>query len=416
MRGTHRTVGQDFAPFYRPHPVVRLANRLVPRRSRLVRLDVSELLASATRRTGLHDFGDDDFLEPLQVLLQGCKTEADLTFVGRLAAHRNVLRLLEQRLWFEEYRKRYPEIATQSIRQPLFIISLARSGTTLLHRLLAQDPENRTPLSWELMFPIPPPERATYETDERIARAERELRLFTLFLAPKLRLVHEVDARLPEECLMIMAFSFRSFQFTSMYNLPSYQEWMEQHDLGPAYAYHRRVLQTLQWRCGGARWILKAPSHIFGIDEIFATYPDAGIIHIHRDPLEVSASLASLTAAIYSAFSRRVDLQQIARDLVECFHRGIERYFQARDREPGRPKRFLDIDYRDFTVNPMRTVHRIYSYFGISLSEEAAIRMREFLSKNPQGKYGHHRYSLAQFGIDGELETRFQPYRDRFGV
>lgn len=415
--GERRTVGQALAPIHRPHPIVRLANRLVPPHSRLVRLNAAELLDRAVRRTGLNDFGDDDFLEPLQVLLRACDTEAGLTFVGRIAARTNILRLLEQRLWLEDYRKRYPEIATQPIRRPLFVISLARAGTTLLHRLLAQDPENRAPLSWELMFPIPPPERRTYEIDERIARAERELRLFDRFLAPKLRRAHELGARLPEECLMIMAFSFRSFQFPSMYNIPSYQDWMEQNDLGPGYSYHRRVLQYLQWRCPGERWILKAPSHIFGIDEVFANYPDAGIIHLHRDPLEVTASLTSLTTTIYAAFGEGIDSCRVARDLVESLHRGLERYLRARDREPARQKSFLDVDYRDFTADPMRTVRRIYDFFGIFLSDEADIRMRQYLTDNPKAKNGDHWYSLAQFGIDHEVEARrFQPYRDRFGI
>src|SRR5262249_45542644 len=151
------------------------------------------------------------------VLLQAYDREAHLTFAGRMAARVNLLRLLEQRLWFERYRQQHPDLAAQPIRRPLFIISLSRAGTTLLHRLLAQDPANRTPLSWELMQPIPPPERASYETDPRIASADRELRLFERFLAPNLRSVHELGARLPEECLMIMAPSFRSFQFPSMH-------------------------------------------------------------------------------------------------------------------------------------------------------------------------------------------------------
>jgi hypothetical protein len=394
-----------------------MANRLIPPHPRLVRLDVADLLKSAVRNTGLSDFGADDFLEPLRVLIRACDTEAALTFVGRLAARRNILRLLEQRLSFEDYWKRHPEIAREPIRRPLFILSLARSGTTLLHRLLAQDPGSRVPLCWELMFPIPPPERLTYETDARIARAERELHLFDRFLVPHLRRVHELGARLPEECLMIMASSFRSFQFTSMYDIPSYQEWMEQHDLGPGYAYHRRVLQTLQWRCPGDRWVLKAPAHIFGIDEIFANYPDASIIHIHRDPLEVTASLASLTAAIYSAFGKRVDLHRVGRDVVECMHRGVARYLRVRDRDAARQSQFLDLDYRAFTADPMTTVRQIYRFLGLSLAAPAEARMARFLRENPKDKHGHHPYSLTQFAIDPEAETsRFKGYRDRFRV
>jgi hypothetical protein len=400
-----------------PHPLVRAVNRMAGPGRRLVRFDAEALLAEARKRTGLHDFGGDDFREPLDVLLRSYDEEAGLTFVGRTAARMNTLRLLEQRLWFEEYRRRHPEIAAQEIRRPLVIVSLARAGTTILHRLLACDPANRTPLSWELMFPVPPPERATYEHDPRIARAERELRMFERWLAPGLRAVHEVGARLPEECLMIMAYSFRSFQFPSMNWVPSYQRWMEANDILPGYAYHRRVLQHLQWRCPGERWILKAPAHIFGIDEIFATYPDAGIVHMHRDPLDVVASLTSLTSAIYAAFSDRVDSHAVGREMVETLLIGLDRYFAARDREPGRNERFMDIDFRELAADHMGTVRRIYARFDMQLSDEADRRMRSFLAANQRGKHGEHRYSLAQFGIDRDVEARrFQVYRERFGV
>jgi hypothetical protein len=402
---------------YGPSSLMRAANRVARPLSRLVTLYPDELLQQAVRRTGLSDFGAESFREPLHVLLRAYDREARLTFAGRIAARANTLRLLEHRLWFEEYRKRHPEIAAQSIQRPLFIISLARAGTTLLHRLLAQDPDNRTPRSWELMLPIPPPEADSYETDARIEKAERALRLFERLLAPKLRSVHELGARLPEECLMIMAYSFRSFQFPSMHYVPTYQRWMEDHDLGPAYTYHRCVLQHLQWRHRAERWVLKAPAHIFGIEDIFATYPDAGIIHLHRDPLEVAASLTSLTVAIYAAFSEGIDPHAVGRDLVESLHSGLERYIRARNRAGARQARFLDIDYRDLTRDPMATVRRIYDFFAIPLTDQADARMRRFLAENPQAKHGVHRYSLAQFGIDREAEARrFQSYCERFGV
>jgi hypothetical protein len=267
------------------------------------------------------------------------------------------------------------------------------------------------------MHPIPPPEGATYATDRRIAAAARELRLFERFLVPNIRAVHDLGPELPEECLMIMAFSFRSFQFPSMTYLPSYQRWMETHDLAPGYAYHRRVLQHLQWRCRGERWVLKAPAHIFGLDQIFATYPDAGIIHMHRDPVEVAASLTSLTLAIYSAFSEGLDAQLIGRELVESLHAGLARYFRARDAQVTSQQRILDLDYRDLAADPMATVRRIYEYFDLRLSPQATARMQRFLAENPKGKHGEHRYAPAQFGIDRELEARrFQQYRERFGV
>lgn len=396
---------------------MRLGNWIGRPLARSLRLDGDRLLEEASRRTGLNDFGDGSFREPFEVLLAAYRDEARLTLAGRAAIRTSTRQLLAHRLRFEAYRRRYPEIAAEKIRAPLFILSLSRAGTTLLHRLLAQDHANRTPRTWELMYPFPPPESTTYDTDPRIAKAEHDLRLFERFLAPRLRRVHELGARLPEECLMIMAPSFRSFEFPSMAFVPSYQRWMENNDLGPGYAYHRRVLQHLQWHHRGERWVLKAPAHVFGIEEIFATYPDAGIIHLHRDPLEVTASLASLTLAIYSAFAEPDDPTPIVRELVETLHTGVDRYCRAFDRDPARQRRFLDVHYREITADPIATVRRIYEHFGLRLGDRAETRMRRFLADNPQGKHGTHRYSLEQFGIDGKAEAeRFQSYRRRFGL
>src|SRR5262249_19724175 len=153
--------------------------------------------------------------------------------------------------------RRYPEIAAQTIDRPIVITGLPRSGSTLLHTLLAQDPGNRVPQTWEMLSPSPPPDRATYDTDPRIAITETQLRWFQRVL-PDFAKIHPVGARLPEECVVILSHSFLSSQFCSMYFVPSYQAWMRAQDLVPAYRLHRRVLQQLQWRCRGDRWVLKA--------------------------------------------------------------------------------------------------------------------------------------------------------------
>ena len=164
---------------------------------------------------------------------------------------------------------------------------------------------------------------------------------------------------------------------------------MEEHDLGPAYAYHRRVLQHLQWRHPAERWVLKAPAHIFGIEPIFATYPDAGIIHLHRDPLEVAASLTSLTVAIYAAFSEGIDPRAVGRDLVESLHSGL-RPLRPRARPRRGPAAALSRPALPASSRAIRsaTVRRIYEFFAIPLSAEAEARMRRFLAENPQAKHG----------------------------
>jgi hypothetical protein len=180
-------------------------------------------------------------------------------------------RLIEQ--W-----KHHPEIIDRPIYQPIFVTGLPRSGTTLLHNLLAQDPAIRVPLAWEVMLPVPAPERAGYETDARIARVERMLRWFSR-LAPEFKTIHPLGARLPQECVALTSYAFRSSQFHITYHVPTYQVWLLHQTQGD-YTFHRTFLQYLQWRCPAQRWALKAPAHLFELDALRKTYPDAYIVHM----------------------------------------------------------------------------------------------------------------------------------------
>src|SRR5262249_21296241 len=203
----------------------------------LVRLDRELFLEEARQRTGLDDFGDPGFHEPLERLIADFDGEAGLSFLGRIAARQDVIRLLTNRLRMGWDRRRRPAITAQRVRGPLFITGLPRTGTTLLHGLLAQDPAHRAPLNWEMMFPSPPPDRFHFHHDPRIAASQRQLRWFYR-LNPDFRRIHPLAARLPEECLILTSHSFLSFQFQTSHYVPRYQAWLERQDLPPCYEQH----------------------------------------------------------------------------------------------------------------------------------------------------------------------------------
>ena len=381
---------------------------------RLLGLDASRMLATASRRTGLDDFGDPAFREPLERLLDSLEREARLNLIGRIAAREDLTGMLMNRLKLERDRKLHPAIAHEQIRRPLIITGLPRTGSTFLHGLLAQDPASRVPLHWELRFPSPPPERSTYDTDPRIERAARHIRWF-FRLNPEFRKIHPVGARLPEECVVILSHSFLSFEFSSTWFVPSYQSWLDQQDLEPAYRYHRRFLQHLQWGYPGERWLLKAPPHLPGLRALFTVYPDADVIVTHRDPLEVVPSIASLHVVLRRTFSRAVDPlavgPEVSRMLADDIRRGVE----ARDGGCAPPERFLDVWYSQLMDDPLAVVRRIYRHFDLPLSADAEARMRSYLAKNPKDRNGPHVYSLGQFGLDAEVErARYATYWDRW--
>jgi hypothetical protein len=379
-------------------------------------LDEAKLLVDACRRTGLEDFGGHEFREPLRRLWRSLAFEGRLTPIGRIVARRDTLSLLTSRLRLVEDRKRNPGITEQEIRRPLFIVGLPRTGSTFLHHLLAQDPRNRAAQTWEVMAPSPPPELERYESDPRIGRAAKQLRWLD-WLAPEFKKIHSLGARLALECIAIMSHTFLSPRFHTTYHVPAYQRWLERQDLGPAYAFHRRFLQHLQWRAPAERWILKAPSHLFAFDALFETYPDAVVVQMHRDPVTVLASVASLTLVLQGAFANRLDVAEIGAEVTQRWANGLERAMQYRQSEPGAGEHFLDVHYHELVRHPIETVRRIYARFDLALTSDVETRMRRYLADNPQDKNGRHRYTLETFGLDPtDLTHRFKTYLELYGV
>jgi hypothetical protein len=382
----------------------------------LLDLDAADLCARATRRTGLDDFGDDAFREPLRVLLGSLEQEAGLHVLGRLIARTDLVRLLENRVRMVAARTHHPEIAAGKIERPLFIVGLPRTGTTILHELLAQDPANRVPMTWEVMHVHPAPERATYDTDPRIAAVEQHLSGVDR-LIPNFKAMHPMGARLPQECVALTAHDFASMLFTTTHALPSYQAWLDRSDLRWVYASHRRQLQYLQWRCPAERWVLKSPGHLWALDALLAEYPDARIVQTHRDPLRVVASLASLVALLRSMASDRIDRAAIGAEWTALLAAGLERTMAVRARRPAEAPPVFDMHFQDFIRDEIAMVRRIYDHFGFALSPEAEVRMRRFLAANPKDKHGAHRYTLADAGLDAETErARYGAYQARYQV
>src|SRR6185503_361957 len=285
-----------------------------------------------------------------------------------------------------EERKRRPEIAAQAVQRPLFVTGLPRTGTTLLHGLLAQDPASRAPLHWEMIYPSA---RTGGGRDRRIARATRQLGWFHR-LAPRLKAIHPVGAELPEECLIITSHSFMSLQFQTSHHVPSYEAWLEAQDMTPAYVWHHRFLQHLQVDDPSRHWVLKAPAHLFGLPALFVAYPDADVVFTHRDPVEVSVSLASLTTVLRRVFAR-VDPVAVGHEMTARWASAIERACRDRDAGCAPSERFFDVRYTDLVADPIGTVRRLYAHYDRPFTPLAEERMRAFLAAHPSA-HGRHAY------------------------
>ncbi|HVD96123.1 MAG TPA: sulfotransferase [Candidatus Limnocylindria bacterium] len=397
----------------RPPLPVRLFNgcgALVEKtRSRSAPLPAIDLINTAKRRCGLDDFGKGEFFEALSRLLESCHNEARLNLIGKIALRTNILQTLCSRLRMERDRQLYPKIAHQEIREPLLIVGLPRSGTTLLHNLLAADPQHRSPLMWEVQTPSPP---TLTDEKRRIQRAARSCDFFN-WLAPTFRYVHAVGAELPQECIGLMTLTFMSDQFDAMYYVPSYRAWFFRQDLRPAYQYHRRFLQHLQFRHATHRWILKAPTHMFAIPALLSVYPDALFVQTHRTPVDAMASVSSLVTILRSAFSDAVDPFIACREAIHYWSETMEKFLHERDQLPNH--RICDVDYHEISRDPIAAVRRIYDHFSWSLSTGAEQRMRVLVTTHAQRQPGNHRYNLSDFGSSAEEVLRaFAVYCERF--
>jgi len=385
----------------------------------LVRLDEQSLLDTAREQAGLDDFGDDDsstWREGLGVFVRALEDEADLNLLGRLMARNDLVRALVNRLEVRATLEKHPEIGDVPIEAPLLVVGTGRSGTSLLHELLAQDPRHRVARTWELLHPCPPPERATYQTDPRIAAADQEYTFWHL-VAPEYRTMHENGGDVPNEDPLIDMLELASDHLMGSYPVPSYTRWLARADLAPVFRAHRRFLQLLQWHCAGDRWVLKSPSYLAKLPAFFAEYPDAHVVLTHRDPLVVLPSLVSVMATLQWMHSDSVDVGAIVKSAVHGTAIAMDLVMRWRDDGTIPDDRVIDVRFADLVGDPVATVHTVLQRSGTQLEGQGEERMLAYLAAKPRDRHGRHDYDFADTGLDPEAtRARFAAYQARHDV
>jgi hypothetical protein len=374
-------------------------------------MDADELVAIARKRSGLTEFGDMSFVEPLRRLLAACKDEASLSLVGRLATRWDAVRFLSNLLTFHDVEARAPAVLTEQVRQPIFITGLPRTGTTFLHRLLMEDPDNRAPSVWQTIYPYPD----QGGRDRRPARVARQLRAFER-LAPEFRALHPLDAASPQECSEITAHVFQSLRFDTTHRIPSYRRWLDETGHLAAYRFHRRFLQHLQHQNPSGRWVIKCPDHLFALNEIRAVYPDARMVFVHRDPVKVLLSVAKLTEVVRRPFTRSLDPKEIGQQESSRWLDGAERMIATGD-DAGLPEPVFHVYHNALVDDPVGTVTALYRHFGLTAKHDHIAAIGRYTAERPRGGYGPRDYRFEDHGLDRTLEReKFRPYMARFGI
>ncbi|NCF18742.1 MAG: sulfotransferase [Haliea sp.] len=380
--------------------------------------DPDAVVADARAVDGLSDFGDDNYRQPLEKLLWSLEYEAKLNDIGRAVLRQRVVDILSTRLRVQAYLKRYPDILEQQIVEPLVIVGLPRTGTTMLHRTIAADHRMYAPLWYEVRFPCPALDwDFTAAGDRRITEAKAEVKAM-VDANPELLAIHPMDAMGPDEDIMLLEQSFYSFNMQAFANIPGFDSWIEAQDHTPGYQYFRLLLQFLQWqkkRSGqpGERWVLKAPHHLHYMDLVFKVFPDAKVVQSHRDPVETIPSLASLIAGVWVIYSDQADPVEVGRQWARKFARGMAHSMAVR--EQLGEARFLDLWFRDTVSQPLEEIRKIYDFLGMELTPEATAEMSRWQDFNRRELRPPHQYTLDQFGFSEEgLQQQFRVYRERF--
>jgi len=398
-----------------------------------IRLDKDDLIRRSKSITGLSDLGKDFWDEPLERMLKSINEEANLHPVGRFITRERLVSLLNIRLRAEYFFKKHPVILDQPLYPAWIIIGLQRTGTTKLHRLLASDPAHRVIPSWEVINPIPldldfTPVHArksrtknahesrefaiplNYEDPKRLKTANTSVKAVKL-MSPGFFAIHPIDARQPEEDILMLDISFLSTTAEAMMNVPSYADWLEHTDQSPAYEFAVRILKFLQWVKPARRWVLKTPHHLEFPDLISKYFNEVRFIWPHRNIYESVPSYLSMLTYNHMIFSDDVDEKRIARHWVRKTGYMLDKALKYR-LQGNNQDQFIDIRYKDLVNDSMHELARIYSMDG-GINERLVEGFRKHEAEHHHHKHGKHHYSLEDFDLTtSDIDTCTLHYQD----
>lgn len=252
------------------------------------------------KTTKLSDYGNTEFVKAYDCVTNlATHKSLKLSNIGYLMYRNELNYTMSRRLKAIQYYKANPDVMKVPVRSPVFVLGLPRTGTTFLHRLLSLDPAVRSPLLWELMNPVPSVSGASdtmkqelFDADmnKRAKFARKLLKVRESLGDDSLKHIHEIDADLPEECLIAMADDLPlhlSYFYSIFTNFKDVLKVMDTERVIHAYKFYKQTLQLLNYqyvsqRNNPPRWVLKCPMHLYFIPELAAAFPDAKIIwYVH---------------------------------------------------------------------------------------------------------------------------------------
>lgn len=378
-------------------------------------MTVDDLVGRSCERADLDDFGTDSWREGLSILVNTLEAALDVSETGRDDLYRQYVDALWNRLRVVDYVKQHPDVVRAPIEQPLVILGLPRTGTTVASYLLDQDPNRRSLLNWEAADSVPPATTETLRTDPRCVAKKAILDDFAEVLETSQTPVpHWEDADGPTECTFVQNQDFKAFLWEAFMPTPAYSDWLLSVDMASAYEYERTLLQVLQSRAPGS-WSLKMPSHAVHIEALLSTFPDVRIVWAHRDPYKATASLLNMNHLARSMIMPNPDMAVFVPTVLKQAQAHVERSLAARRRIGD--ERFFDLHYAALLRDPISQMRELYEWAGDDLAPSVETAMRRWLDAHPQDRFGVASYSLDPYGITiGDLAPLYEEYLATFEV
>jgi hypothetical protein len=317
----------------------------------MISLDPSSLLnvgSTSPRVAGVSDLPS-SFTIPFTRLAESLDRDAELTLVGRRVMQNQLARIVGQRRRLEE--------ADQGrwTRDPrvVVVVGLPRTGTTFLHRLLAERcAADWVPL-WEALEPF------GESIDVRRSAAARYLAIVDR-LSPQLRVLHPMGVDLADECDVALQLTGLSDWFTIAHRCRAYSDWLDCEPRDESYATYRRLLVCI--RPHAHTIVLKSPSHLPHLRELFGVFPNCKVIWLHRPLSAVTPSIVRLVHAARLVSCDPGSLEEIEDEWRPRLRRRIDRASHYRD-DP----RVLNVEFRDLVCDPDRTVARISEFADLQV-------------------------------------------------
>ncbi|MFK7732118.1 MAG: sulfotransferase [Pseudomonadales bacterium] len=381
-----------------------------------VEFNAGDMLTLAREETGLNDFGDDHFMPAFEVLVEALDKEAQLNPIGRITQYQRILNSLKNRARMEEWFRRHPEIEQEVVAPPVVIVGLARTGTTMLHRILANDTRFYAPLWYEVRNPSPYMDWSADGTDQRLVEATAEVEAL-LAANPEFAAIHPMDPLGADEEIMLLEHSFYSYVPNAFAHIPSYTQYVGNSDNAPAYQYLKRQLQFLQWQKKqrgetAERWLLKTPHHLHFMELLLSVFPDAQILATHRDPVLSVPSITSMNYNLWITCSDHADKLAVAKEWSVLFANGMQHTMDVRER---RSDQFFDAWFEDTVARPFEVIEQMYQFLHMPMTEQARHAMEQHREANKREDRPMHEYTLEEYGYtkDG-IRGLYKQYCEKF--